>query len=638
MPRHIQQSSSHSSSDSSSSVEVYGLNTKTSSPSKRRSHHHHHKRSAVPIIIAVVLVILAVCAGAGVYAYHMYNSAKVVKGYAQEAMASMKDCMNAIKATDAAAFDQSVHAVSDDAHAMQQELSKTSWVVASNIPIVGSDIKSVRTLGDVMVDLSDNGLLPLSQNTDILNLATLMQDSAVNIDALRTLSDVIRQSHPVITRSADVVKGLPPARIKQVSEVLEPAREALTSASSAMNHFLPMLEYLPNMLGADGQTKTYLILGNNISEIHAIGGFVGMLGKITCEDGHLSLGDFAKIADYLDPAGGTPVGATEEEVDLFGVRCNTNHGDINIIPDYQRVGELYRNAWDTYQNEQVDGVLSFDSVFLQDMLGQVGSVDTSFGVTVDSTNAVKMMLNESLFMWEPDVCDEFNKEVASASFDLILSNLGSMDTLEFLNMIVKAADEGRCMAWMADPAEEEAVKEAGFGLPLNHDATKPSTGFYISDNCGSKAGYYLSIDSLVGEPTVNPDGSKTYPVTIALTHNADPSLAPTVPSYIAGGLNDEYPVTRLGIREEATIIAPEGGRIENLEYNYTNISHAEIPMNWVEKTYQGLDAWHTELIIDAGETIMFTYNVVTSPAATEPLRVVHTSEVPHEVRGDEPRL
>ncbi|MBR3234646.1 MAG: DUF4012 domain-containing protein [Atopobiaceae bacterium] len=584
-------------------------------------------------------MVFAACAGGGVYAYNLYNSAKVVKGHAQDAMASLKDCMKAVKATDANAFDQSVHKVSDDAHAMQQELSKTSWVVASNIPFVGSDVRSVRTISDVMVDLADNGLVPLSQSSDVLNLSTLMQDSTVNIDALRSLSDVIREAHPVITRSADTVESLPPARIKQIGDVLEPAREALTSASGALNHVLPMLEYLPDMLGADGQKKTYLVLGNNIAEIHAIGGFVGMVGTITAEDGHLSLEEFIKTNVVLDQNGGARVGATEEEIDLFGPRCDTNHGDINIIPDFSRVGELYYNIWDMYEHGTVDGVLSFDSVFLQDMLGLVGSIDTSFGETVDSTNATRMTLNESLFMWEPDDCDDFYKEIANKTFERVLDKLGSIDTLEFLNIIVKNADEGRCIAWLADPAAEEAVKVAGFGLSLGHDPKKPTTGFYISDNMASKAGYYLSIDSSVGEPTVNPDGSKSYPVTVALTHNADPDLAKgEVPSYLSSGLQNQYEVSRLSLREETTILAPEGGRIENLTSEYQNLSRPDYGINWAEKSYQGLDAWHTELIIDAGESIIFNYTVVTSPEANEPLRVVHSPVVPHEVREDESRL
>lgn len=561
-----------------------------------------------------------------------------MRSQAQETVTSLNTYLKSAKSGDAQQLAFSAADVSSKAHALQDELRGVEWTIASYIPTLGSDVKSVRVLGDVLVDLSDEALVPLSQSTDVMKLSTLMENSSVNMDALGALSNVVRQTHPVVSRSAAAIEKLPPAHIKQISTILEPAREALGDASAVMDHALPLLEYLPYLLGADGQERKYLVLGNNIAELHAMGGFVGMVGMITVKDGHLTLGEFSRIGDYLDTQYGQPAGATEEEIDVFGGRCNFNHGDINVIPDYSRVGELYHNLWGLYGHGDIDGVLSFDPVFLQDMLSLVGSIDTSFGVTVDGTNAAAMILNTSLFMWSPSDCDDFYKEVARAAFSRILDNLGSIDTFEFLKILTKGGDEGRALAWVADPAAEEAIKQSGFGMPMGHDPMKPVTGFYVSDFSVSKCAYYLSIDYQIGEPTENADGSRSYPVHVVMKHNVDPTLLNTeFPGYLKTGPHDyNKNVSLMCLREDVILIGPEGGRIENVSHTFSNLYNKDHIVKWTEKSYQGLDAWAALIHIDVQERCDFTYTVVTAPGATEPLKMVHTPTTPHEVRGDAP--
>ena len=623
---------------------VYGLVDKEGSGGRHRRHHrhhhhhhHYHHSSRSWLAWLWVIPIVLILAG-GALGYQLYKSAKVMRSEAQATTSSLKAYVTSARSGDAQQLALSAMEVSSQAHDLQEELSGVEWTIASYVPILGSDVRSVRKLGDILVDISDEALIPLSQSTDIMSLSTLMQESSVNMDAVAALSNVVRQTHPVVTRSANTIEGLPKAHIKQISAVLEPAREALVDASSIMDHALPLLEHLPYLLGADGQERRYLVLGNNIAEQHAMGGFVGMVGMITVQDGHLTLGEFSRTGEFLDTENGQAAGATDEEIDLFGGRCNYNHGDINVIPDYSRVGEMYHYLWALYDHGNVDGVLSFDPVFLQDMLSLVGSIDTSFGVTVDGNNAAAMILNTSLFMWSPTECDDFYKEVAREAFHRILDNLGSIDTLEFLKILTKGGDEGRALAWVANPAAEEAIKQSGFGMPMGHDPMKPVTGFYLSDFSVSKSAYYLSIDYEIGEPTNNADGTLSYPVHVVVVHNADPALLNTdLNGYIrTGPHNYNADVSLMCLREDVVIIGPEGGRIENVSHEFSNLYNKDHIVEWKEKSYQGLDAWAALIHIDVQERCDINYTVVTAPGASAPLEMVHTPVTPHEVRGDSP--
>lgn len=621
---------------------VYGLVDKEGSGGRHhrrhhhhRHHHHHHHSSRSWLAWLWVIPIVLILAG-GALGYQLYKSAKVMRSEAQATTSSLKTYLKSARSGDAQQLALSAMEVSTKAHELQEELSGVEWTIASYVPVLGSDVKSVRVLGDILVDISDEALVPLSQSTDIMSLSSLMQESSVNMEAVAALSNVVRQTHPVVTRSAATIEELPEAHIKQISTVLEPAREALVDAGGIMDHALPLLEHLPYLLGADGQERKYLVLGNNIAEVHSIGGFVGMVGTITVQDGHLTLGDFSRLGSKLDSQWGYPAGATPEELDLFGDRCETHHGDINVIPDFSRVGAMYRFVWNEYQQEDLTGVLSFDPVFLQGLLALVGGVETSYGVTVDGSNAASMILNQCLFLWPAKDCDDFYVEVAHNAFDQILSNLGSLDTLGFLTLISHAGDEGRCLAWVADPAAEEAVKMSGFGMPMGHDTTKPQIGFYLSDSSGSKDSYYLSIDTKVSEPTENSDGTKSYSVTTVVTNNADRSLLSTeLPSYLSGGMQRTIAgASPLCLHEDTYIVGPEGGRIEGIQATFENVYANRHDMTWVQKSYQGLDFWSSSMLIDTGERCTITYTVVTTGAEPEGLKVVQTPVVPHDIRGD----
>lgn len=485
------------------------------------------------------------------------------------------------------------------------------------------------------MNITDNGLVPLSETSDMMSLANLMSEGAVNLDALRNLTNAIRQVEPVITSSAQTVRQLPPAHLEQVSKIVETTRDAIVGADDALTHAGPLLDDLPSLLGENGQEKKYLIVASNNAELHAAGGYVGTVGILSAVDGNLTMGDFNNVRSAL-PVDSVSAGATEEEIRVFGERADTHHGDHNVIPDFTRVGQLYYNIWETANAEQLDGVIGVDPVFLQRVLKLIGGVNTSYDVKVDGTNAASVILNECLFWWDNKTCDDFYNEVASKSFKRLLKKLGSVDTMKFLDVVASSSEEGRCNAWVRDEAIEEHIKATGYGWETPHDATKPVVGVYASDASTSKAAYYLSLDTQVGKPQTNEDGSKSYAVASVFKHNLDRSLVfDELPGYIKTQLPKVIETRSVvEILENLTLIAPEGGRIENVRATYSDSVEPAPEFAWYECSYQGLNAWRGDMFIDAGESCTITYTVVTSPEASEPLRVRQVPVVPHDVRGD----
>lgn len=585
-------------------------------------------------MVAVVLIVLVIATC--VEGYLLAGSIVNVRAKAQSTMSSLRTYVDGVKNGSQDKLVESAQQVHDSAHSMSQELHSAPWLVASIVPVVGSDVRSVQTLADVLTNVSDEVLVPLAQGSKLMSLSNVMQDGAVNMQALEDIASVARRIEPVISESSRAIDALPPAHIEQVESVLQTARDTIGVAGGAILRVNPLLGDLPTLLGANGQQRNYLFVASNNGELHAAGGYVGSVGVLSAKDGNLSIGDFTDIRNAL-PVDSVSAGATAEEIQIFDERVDTHHGDHNMIPDFSRVGQLYWNIWNTANGDQLDGVIGVDPVFLQRVLKHIGEVDTSFGVSVDGNDAAAVIINECLFYgWEPTECDDFYTEVASNSFDKLLSRLGSLDTFSFMETLATSASEGRCNAWVRDEAIEGHIKAAGFGWELPHDVSAPTLGVFVSDFSTSKAAYYLSLDTSVGDPIANSDGSKTYPVASVLRHNMDRALvSDDLPGYIKTGLSTLVQTRSVvDLLERVSVIAQEGGTIDDVQVTYEGSVSAAPEVNWSEHAYQGLDTWTADVFIDAGESCVLTYRVTVPPEATAPLALRQSPVVPHEVRGD----
>lgn len=596
---------------------------------------HEYEERRWPIVAGLILVLLIVATI--VEGSFLISSVVRIRPHAQTSLNGIRSYVDSAKKGNQEKLVQAAQDVSAAAHDLQQELGSIPWTVALIVPVVGSDVRSAQALAEVLVDISDEALVPLAQESEMMSLSNLMQEGAVNMQALEDVSSVVRKIEPVLSKSSKTVEALPPAHVEQLASVLETVRDAITTASDAILRVNPLLGDLPTLLGANGQERHYLMVASNNGELHAAGGYVGSVGILTVNDGHFSMGDFGDIRNVL-PEDSVSAGATTEEIEVFGERVDTHHGDHNMIPDFSRVGQLYYNIWNTANNMQLDGVIGVDPIFLQRILKLVGKVDTSYGVSVDGNNAAAVIINECLFYgWEPTRCDDFYSEVASNSFDKLISRLGSLDTLALMETLTTSATEGRCNAWVCDEAIEEHIKSAGFGWELPHDATSPMLGVFVSDMSTTKSAYYLSIDTTLGDPTSNTDGSQTYTVTSTIKHNMDYALlSGDLPGYIVTGWSTIAETrSRVELLERVSLIAPEGGRIANVAAVYENPTTLPAPqIEWSEHSYQGLKTWRADVRIDAGETCIASYTVTTSPQTMNPLSLRQSPAVPHEIRGD----
>lgn len=562
----------------------------------------------IGVIVALVLVV------GGTVGFMFYRSAMGVRAEASELMAQASTLKESLKSGDAEALASSVQTISEKAAYIDAEVHTPLWGVVSAVPVIGEDVRSLQTLGSVATDLVDNALVPIANSVSGMSLSEIFSDGTVNIDLVTAVSESFTSAAPVIQRSMETISSLPEAHIPQVREVLERIQEPVAQVDDLVDSVLPLLQQLPEMLGADG-ARTYLIIAQNNAELRSTGGLPGSWGTLTVDNGVISLGsDFQTILHQP----GFSVSATEEEISRICASIHTDPAQVNFTPNFVRVGELSQEYWEQAGYGTVDGVIAIDPVFLQSLLSLTGGFTAVDGTTVDGTNAAKVLLSDTYWKFGNDgeAQDAYFASVAADAFSHIMSNLGNAGLTDLWDTISQGAEQGRLLVWMSDDDEEALMEQMGFSGSLGSDPSAPELGVYINDDTISKISWYTSMHTEVGEGVENADGTTTYAVTTTLTNTITAEEASSAPTYISGGNSNKRDVTDM--LDYVYFYAPAGGSISDMTVSEGGLV-GDFPVT--DTTAYGLQLVSAHVHARGGETVTFTYNVTVSAEASEPLSV-----------------
>lgn len=563
------------------------------------------------IVVGVVLAVLLVAGGT--MGFLLYRSAMTVKDSASAIMAQATTLKDSLKNGDDVGLNSSLDSIVSNTDVISAEVSSPLWTAASFIPVVGEDVRSVQTLGEVASDLVHNALAPVASSLSGTSLSNLLQDGTVNVELIRTLSSSLGDAMPVIQSSIDTISSLPEAHIPQLQEVLDQVQGPVNEAKDMVGQIEPILNLLPQMLGADGQTRTYLVIAQNNAELRSTGGLPGSWGTISVTDGAISMGgDFQTILH----GDGFNVSATEEEIQYVCATIHTDPAQVNFSPDFSRVGELSKEYWEQAGYGSVDGVIAIDPVFLQRLLALTGDFTAPDGETVDGSNAAQVLLSDTYWKFgnDGDAQDAYFSSVAALAFESVMSNLGNAGMTDLMDVVQRSGEDGRLLVWMSNADEQSLMDEMGLSGRLGADPSTPELGVYINDDTISKISWYASVQTQIGEGVQNADGTTTYNVTTTLTNTIDNATAASAPEYISGGNSNKRDVSDM--LDYVYFYAPAGGSITNFSVSEGGLVGDIAP---VDHPIYGLQVINAHVHARAGETVTFTYQVTVSAEATEPL-------------------
>ena len=596
----------------------YGGDSSTSPTSNGLVRHRHRKgeRKKRRVAAVVAVIVAAVLVAFGVSGFMLFNSAKTVKSQAKETVEIVGGLKDKVTSGDFSTLPDDAKKIDELCSSMKKETSSPVWTMASFIPVYGSDINAARTMIDALSDVSSNALVPMADNLSQATPGKLFQDGMINVSALQAVADSLSSSSKVFKSANEKVQGIGDTHISQVTELVDKAKDGFATLNGAVDAAEKVAPVLPQMLGANGQTRNYLMYAMNNVEIRACGGFGGSQGLISVTDGQMSIGEFVPRIGLSEDEAVESV--DEEDEALFGNHSNLYNSGNTYSPDWPRNSQRVAALWKSQYGQDADGVIGIDPVFLQYLLGLVGNVSLPDGTVVDGTNAAKVLMHDVYWNYPVEESDGIFASVASAAFDKILGGIGDVDVTKLVSAVERGAEEGRLIAWMRNDDEQSAIKETGIDASLpdpDDPSADPVAGVYFNNLSFSKLDWYLNADTQIGQGIKNGDGTCSYRITVTLTNIMTQEEAGKLPDYVAASAPD---AARDDERLNVSLFAPTGGNISDLTVEGTQFGLGAA-------TWHGIPFYSGTVDLHAGETTTITYTLTTSAeAGDKPLTLRQT--------------
>ncbi len=573
-----------------------------------------NKKLKIARNIAIALVPIIII---GLLIFRLGTDAKSMLSEANTLKTDLKAVMTGVKERDVESAQNATLKLDNTVRKLDRTLSSPVWKAVSHAPFAGKYVKSVNTLVSVAEDASDNILKPALDVMDEYPLEGLKVGDGFSVSTINAYLNLLEDIEPRIesmTTKMQTVK-LPLGKTEMLSEYTQMLTK-LTAAYKENGEYLPLFRAF---LG-DGSDKLYLLAAQNSAEIRASGGFPGSMGTIRIEDGVLTIDDFKTVYDMISVNPPTEAHITDTEYLLFSGSLDYAR-DACYIPDFERVGEIWALAYESKNDEHIDGVISLTPVIIQKVLAYTGAVTLSDGTELNGDNATQMLQKDLYYKYLSnnssykvsnayDYVDSLFAETAKIVMGKLVDDFDINRIADYSKIFTDGGKDRTILMWMEDETAESYVKAAGCSGALNDDPSNPEAGVFFSGANGSKLGWFVSLDTQIGDVTVNDDGSRTYDVTVTVSNDITRDDMYRAGNYIIGNYNGQ-------VESYLHLFAPAGGTISDFETSNS------MTMNMDE--YHGLEvAYNVEFMLAPSNPVTVTYKVTTAPGVSTPLKIGQT--------------
>ena len=546
-----------------------------------------NKKLKIARNIAIALVPIIII---GLLIFRLGTDAKSMLSEANTLKTDLKAVMTGVKERDVESAQNATLKLDNTVRKLDRTLSSPVWKAVSHAPFAGKYVKSVNTLVSVAEDASDNILKPALDVMDEYPLEGLKVGDGFSVSTINAYLNLLEDIEPRIesmTTKMQTVK-LPLGKTEMLSEYTQMLTK-LTAAYKENGEYLPLFRAF---LG-DGSDKLYLLAAQNSAEIRASGGFPGSMGTIRIEDGVLTIDDFKTVYDMISVNPPTEAHITDTEYLLFSGSLDYAR-DACYIPDFERVGEIWALAYESKNDEHIDGVISLTPVIIQKVLAYTGAVTLSDGTELNGDNATQMLQKDLYYKYlssnssykisnANDYVDSLFAETAKIVMGKLVDDFDINRIADYSKIFTDGGKDRTILMWMEDETAESYVKAAGCSGALNDDPSNPEAGVFFSGANGSKLGWFVSLDTQIGDVTVNDDGSRTYDVTVTVSNDITRDDMYRAGNYIIGNYNGQ-------VESYLHLFAPAGGTISDFETSNS------MTMNMDE--YHGLEvAYNVEFML-----------------------------------------
>lgn len=523
-----------------------------------------------------------------------------------------------------------VNKISKDISGLRKPLEQAVSLLKKASPSKAKKLEAAGALLDTALKALDEIMHPLIDFVEENPITQLKVGDGFNT---RLIGRYLDFAESMIPRIEETLESINAVDLKFMEDELGEYLSYLDKANEILGIFRDDPELIPMlkaMLGTE-ENRLYVVAVQNPAEIRASGGFPGSVGTMRIEDGVLTMGDFQSVTYMLSAATPKDIKITQEERALYyhlsGIQTPR---DADLCPDFERVGHIWALAYEHKRKETVDGVISVTPHVVQRLLKAMDEeIELFDGTVMNGDNALEVLLHDIYFKYfstdytsgRYETTDDLFAEAAKITMEKLTNNISTAQLLQYIPVARDSVKDRTLMVWMKDEQEQAFIQRIGWSGGLNKDPEKPEAGVYYNCILSSKMGWYVLMDTQIGDRVKNEDGSYTYPVTVTFANNATKEELKTAIKYITGGQGGN-------ITSAAFFFAPAGGTVG--DFVASNGQKIQI------KTYNGYDLGFMDRFALKPDTpIVITYNVTTAPGVETPLTFskTPTAQDYHEFYG-----
>ncbi|WP_138443897.1 DUF4012 domain-containing protein [Sinomonas susongensis] len=485
------------------------------------------------------------------------------------------------------------------------------WRAAAVIPVLGTNFSTVNQLTAILSNVAHGAVLPLSDVAASISPSTLKPAQGVmDLQALTAARPAVVQAKGVLEGAYSQVSAISPGfgALPQITDGLDKFKAVLNQAAQQISTADVATGVLPAMLGDDGP-RTYLVLFQNNAELRSTGGIPGAAAEIHVDHGHITFGRQAEAKDIGQfPQPVLPL--ADQTKGLYGPIVGQYFQDVNLAPQFPLTARLATEMWKQRFGDQTDGVISLDPVALSYILQATGPVHLPTGESLDSSNAVKLLLSDAYAKYDTvNQKDGFFSTAAAAAFAKVAA--GGFQPKPMLSALTRSASEHRLLVWSPNQKEQDAIQAGNVSGSL--PAQTPSRGVfgvYLNDATGAKMDYYLRESYKIGGAMCRADGRPTWQLEVTLTNTAPSDAASALPAYVTGG--GVYGVQPGDVKTQVSVYAPPSAIYLGSSQDGNVLSvHSDMD--------SGYPVAQTAPVLSPGQTVTLKFQFLGAPnAETKP--------------------
>ena len=444
-----------------------------------------------------VLIVWGAAVAAGVWSAYHHDQ----RGLAElQTVRNTSDPSTLTASTTESALDRA----SAEFAAAHAELSHPWIAPATWVPVLGRQLRSVRSLSSAAGQVATVGSQFLRQVHDVLDqphgagpqrVQSLRQLSVASLLAAHRLSGI--DTGPSEALVAPLAR-----KYDQFVTELDQVRDRLTRAAGVSAVTATILQ----------GPQTYLVLAGNNAEMRAGSGSFLEVGTATTGDGSVHLGALSQSGQLaLAPGQVTVTGDLERN---WGwLEPGVDWRNLGVTPQFDVTAALAARMWEARTGQTVDGVLALDIVGLRQIMVATGPVQVG-PLTLTADNVEQYLMHDQYAGLTDNSTGESSRaDALGAIASSVLSQLQGQSTdVRGLADAVSGAVAGRhLMVWSSDPVDQAAWVAAGVSGSLTPD----SLAVNVVSQGGNKLDQYLGVSVHVSTRPVRSGTDVTMTTTLA---------------------------------------------------------------------------------------------------------------------------